>query len=340
MQRYLACLLLFAVCSFSSLFPGNFPVIVPANASDTPTTLDDLVRQLAERVAAIPNLRGPLRVQYFEDGALAFETGNEWKETFGKALEKAHVGVTDDSAANLLRVGVAETPTDVVLSAGVHLGEREEVRFVTLPRTAFHAASAPVVPVRIEKQLVLRSVDRVLDASVYGSAGDGGYLVLGYRGTDLSVMKTDAAGTIQQIASLSTAGVKASRDYRGEVAADSGEAKITLPEKGCQVGWATAGDTKCRPAKATWRMPVVLVAPCGGVRWKVEADGADWSQSDLLQVVPEGELSKGSSALLSDFAGPILNISGSESRSAALVVTRNLRTGSYEVYKVTLACGN
>jgi len=70
------------------------------------------------------------------------------------------------------------------------------------------------------------------------------------------------------------------------------------------------------------------------------ADGADWSAPDLLQVAPDGPGRKGSAALLSDFPGPILSIAAAEVPSAALVVARNLQTGSYEVYKVTLACGN
>jgi len=303
-------------------------------------TLGDALQQLADRVAAIPNLRGPVRVQFFQEGAFAAETGKDWQEAFRKGLEKSRLSVTEDAGATLLRVGLAETPTELVLSAGVRVNDIEEMRFVTLPRTTFHAANLPVVPVRIEKQLVFQSADRILDAAVYVEGKESGLLLLAYRGTDLSVIKTDGSGASRQFASLAAAGVRTARDLRGEVSAAGNEATVTLPGRSCRVGWATAEDVNCGGAKPAWRTAVVLTPTCDSGGWKLSADGADWSAADLLQVAPDGAGRKGSAALLSDFPGPILSIAAAEIPAAALVVTRNLRTGNYEVYKVTLACGN
>jgi hypothetical protein len=303
-------------------------------------TLEGALEQLAERVAEIPNLHGPLRVQFFEDQAFAAETGKDWQEAFRNHLEKAHISVTEDAGANLLRVGLAETPTELVLSAGVTVNATEEVRFVTGPRTAFHAANLPVVPVRIEKQLVFQSADRILDAAAFTDGKGSGLLLLAYRGTDLSVIKTDATGASTQFASLAAAGVHTARDLRGEVSAAGSETSVTLPGRICHVGWAAAVDVKCAGAKVAWRTGMVLTPGCESGEWRLTADGADWSAPDLLQVAPDGPGRKGSAALLSDFPGPILSIAAAEVPSAALVVARNLQTGSYEVYKVTLACGN
>jgi hypothetical protein len=314
-------------------------VCAQAQTAGQVVTLDEAVQQLADRVAAIPNVRGPLRVQYFEDTGFAGETGKDWQEIFRQELEKSRLSVTEEAGANLLRVGLAETPTEIVLSAGVRMNEKEEVRFVALPRTALHSASLPVVPVRIEKQLVFQSADRLLDAAPLVDGNESGLLVLGYRGTDLSVIKMDSSGANQQVVSLAVAGVRASRDLRGELASHSSDVTVVLQEKTCQVSWSTAGETKCHTGKPVWRAAVVLTPSCDKEGWKLMAGGADWSAPDLLQVVPNGALSKGSAALLSDFPGPILNIAPDQA-SAALVVTRNLRTGNYEVYKITLVCGN
>jgi hypothetical protein len=59
-----------------------------------------------------------------------------------------------------------------------------------------------------------------------------------------------------------------------------------------------------------------------------------------LQVVPDGALRESSAAVLSEFPGPIVGINGEQNPSSALVVAQNLRTGNYEIYKITLACGN
>lgn len=302
-------------------------------------TLDQAAQQLAERVAAIPSVRGPLRLQYFEDPAFAGETGKDWQEIFRKELQKSTLGLTEDPGANLLRVGLAETPTEIVLSAGVRMNEKEEVRFVTLPRTSLLSASLPVVPVRIEKQLVFQSPERLLDAVPIVDGNESGWLVLGYRETELSVIKMESSGTNQQAVSLAAAGVRASRDLRGELVPHSSDVTVVLQGKTCQVSWSTAGQTKCHTGTSVWRAAVVLTPSCDNQGWKLMAHGADWSVPDLLQVVPNAALGKGSAALLSDFPGPILNIAPDQD-SAALVVTRNLRTGNYEVYKITLLCGN
>jgi hypothetical protein len=60
----------------------------------------------------------------------------------------------------------------------------------------------------------------------------------------------------------------------------------------------------------------------------------------VLQVVPDGALRESSAAVLSEFPGPILGTNGEQSASSALVIAQNLRTGNYEIYKITLACGN
>jgi hypothetical protein len=61
---------------------------------------------------------------------------------------------------------------------------------------------------------------------------------------------------------------------------------------------------------------------------------------EVLQVVPDGALRESSAAVLSEFPGPIFGTNGEQNPSSALVVTQNLRTGNYEIYKITLACGN
>jgi hypothetical protein len=60
----------------------------------------------------------------------------------------------------------------------------------------------------------------------------------------------------------------------------------------------------------------------------------------MLQVVPEGALQETSAVVASELPGPILSTNGEQNPASALVVARNLRTGNYEVYKITLACGD
>jgi len=312
------------------------------NSGGSPTTLDEAVQQLADRVAGIPNLRGPLRVQYFQEAPFAAETGKDWEESFRKGLEKSRLAVTDDAGANLLRVGLAETPTEVVLSAGIRLNEKEEVRFVTVTRTAFALPNAAVSPVRVEQQLVYQSTERILDAVFATDDAGAGLVILADRAAGLAVARVDGAGEVKQTVSLAGAGARASRDNDGELAVHANDVEAVIGGKACHFTWAAGQDVACHSVKVVRRGATVVKPRCGDGSWKLAGEGSDWFSPDLLQVVPDGSARKGSTALLSDFPGPIVSVSagGEPNADSALVVTRNLRTGNYEVYKVTLACGN
>jgi hypothetical protein len=228
----------------------------------------------------------------------------------------------------------------LVLSAGTQASDKEEVRFVTFPRTAFRAASLPVAPIRVERQLVYQSAERILDASSLWSAAEGGMALLAYRNNSLSVLRIDSTGKLAQAIPLVAAALPNSRDPRGELIVRGNDGVVFLPTKTCEFYWNASPDPKCHASKAIWREPTVLTPSCDAGGWKLLADGSDWSTPDVLQVVPDGDLRHGSAALLSDFPGPILSTNGEQNPAGALVVVKNLRTGNYEVYKITLACGN
>jgi len=325
------------------LLTSLFLVFSPLQAHSLPpenTSLEDAVRQLAGRVAAIPNLHGPLRLQFFQDANFAADTGKEWQESFRQELELHRLTLSDEPGAIPLRVGLAETPTQLVLSASARVADKDEVRLITLPRITFRAPNLPVAPIRIERQLVYQSSERILDASSLWNDAEAGMALLAYRNDEPSAVRLDDSGEVKQTISLAAAGVPPSRDPRGELTVRANDAVVLLPGKSCEFNWTAATDVKCHSTKPDWRGTTVLTPSCDAGGWKLLADGSDWTSPDSLRVEPDGSLREGSAALRSDFPGPILGINGEQNPASALVVTRNLRTGNYEVYKITLACGD
>ena len=330
------------VCSCSLLvwlLLAFFPCAAQSTSQES-VSLDDALHELVDRISAIPNFHGPCRLQFLQDSNLAAETAKDWQQSLRKELESRRVSVTEDPAAPVLRIGVAETPTQVVLSASARVAEKDEVRLVTVSRTSFRTASLPVAPVRLEKQLVYQGPERLLDASSLWSGASPGLALLVDREGELEVLRVDSAGAIQQSVSLNATGALLSRDPRAELSVQAEAISVLLPGKSCQFTWAAPAEAKCHVVKPYWRGPTVLTPSCDPGGWKLQADGSDWTAPDLLQALPENSMQKGSAAILSDFPGPILSINGEQSPSSALVVMRNLRTGNYEVYKLTLACGN
>jgi hypothetical protein len=301
-------------------------------------SLDDAVRQLADRIAAIPNLHGPLRLEFHADADLA--AGTTWQDTLRQELEKRRLPITDDSSAPLLRIGAAETPTQVVLTASARIAERDDVRIVTIARAALSAPVLAVAPVRIARQLVYESSDRILDASALGNAAEGGLAILLDRNEELFAIRLDSSGAVQHTVPLAAANFHATRDPRGEITDKGATAELFLPGKTCEFNWAAGEEPRCRAKKAEARTATVLTSPCDASNWKLEAKGDDWSSPDLLQIAPDSAARSGSAAVFNAFPGPILSINGELDPGSALIVARNLRTGNYEVYKITLLCGN
>jgi len=322
---------------FLILFLLCFAVPLHASPADS-NSLADAVRQLADRIAAIPNLHAPFRLEFHADANLAADS--TWQDTLRQELEKHRVTITDEPSAPPLKIGAVETPTQVVLTASARVGDRDDVRIITFARAALSVPALAVAPIRIARQLIYESSDRILDASAFGSAAEAGLAVLLDRNAELFALRLDASGSVKQTVSLAAANLRATRDPRGELIDKGATAEVLLLGKICEFTWAAGEEPKCRPKKVEARTAVVLTSPCDTSNWKLEAKGEDWSSPDLLQIAPDSAARAGSAALFNEFPGPILSINGELDPGSALIVARNLRTGNYEVYKITLLCGN
>jgi hypothetical protein len=330
-------------CScFLTLFLGIFLlaaislVAKPVSPADV-VPLDDAIGQLAERIASIPNLQGPVRLEIHEDSSFDAAEGRGWSITLRRELDRRKLSITEESAAPLLRVGATQTPVQIVLAADLLFAGAHEFRVLAFDRVAVQTETPSPSPLRIGKQLLFENPERILDAS---SATMDELIALTYRDSELVVLRIGPAGKVTRILSLSAVAPRTSRDPRAELIAKEGDGQLQLPGKVCEFTWATPAEVKCRTAKISWRALPTLTSPCDSTTWKLETDGNDWTTGDLLQALPEGPSRQGSVALLSDFPGPILNINSTQNPHGALVVVRNLRTGNYEVYNITLACGN
>jgi hypothetical protein len=266
--------------------------------------------------------------------------GKAWQESFKKELEARHLSLTEDPAAPPLRIAVTATPTRWILAANARTADHDELRLVSVPRASIGTAAVPAAPLRIERQLVFESPERVLDASSLWNGSEAGVALLAYRNGELTALELDAAGAVKQSVPIVVADPRPSRDPRGELSAQGTNVDVLLPGKICSFGWASAGEVKCRSAKPVWRGTTVLAAPCDPTGWKLVSDGRDWTAPEVLQLVPVGSTREGSAAILSELPGPLLNVNGEQNPASALVVTRNLHSGNYEVYRITLACGN
>jgi len=318
---------------------------MPALA-DGDAILRETARKLAERVGAIPGLRGALRLEWHPDAKWPEGESNHWQETLRSEFEKRSLNLTEDAGAPTLDVFAAETPTEVVLTAKTRVADRDEVRIVAADRALLPPGSLPVAPVRLERQMIYATPDRILDASSFSNGAEGGLVLLLYTNFEIVALRVDTKGSVKQSVSLNSANLKTSRDPRAEMTPRGNIVSVELSGKACEFSWESPADVKCHaeksaaPDRSVWRGATLLTSPCDGSNWKLLSSGSEPNTREVLQVVPDGPLRESSAAVLSEFPGPILSTNGEQNPSSALVVARNLRTGNYEIYKITLACGN
>jgi hypothetical protein len=324
-----------AVCGFSK------PVL-----TDGDVVLRETAQRLAERVAGIPGLHGPLRFEWHPATDWSEDESNHWREMLRDEIEKRSLNLTEDAGAPAIEVFAVETPTQVVLTAKSRVMDRDEIRVVAVARALLPPGSPPVAPVRLERQMIYESADQILDASSAGNGAEGGLAILLYRDFGLVALRVDSNGAVKQSVSLNAANLKPSRYPRAELMMTAGAISVELPGKACEFSWESPADVKChveKPAatdQPVWRSATHLTSPCDGSNWKLLNSGGEPNAREVLQVVPETTSRESRAAVLSEFPGPILDTNGEQNPGSALVITQNLRTGNYEIYKITLACGN
>ena len=313
--------------------------------ADGDAALKDTTRKLADRVAAIPGLHGPLRLEWHPDETWSEGEGTRWEEALRDAFDRRALPLVSEGAAPALTVFAAETPTEVVLTAKTRVVDRDEIRIVAVLRTSLPPAELPVAPVRLERQLIYESPDRILDATSLSNNADDGFAVLLYRNFEVAALRLDATGAAKQSVVLN-ANLKPTRDPRGEIAIHGNAVSAQLWGKACDFSWDSAGEAKCRTEMATssaqpaWPADAVIVSPCDDTNWTIGEPAGEPTARAVLRLVPDGATQGSSSTLTSEFPGPVLNVSSEQNQTNALVVARNLRTGNYEVYKITLVCGD
>jgi len=313
--------------------------------ADSDAPLKETARKLAERVAGIPGLRGPLRLEWHPDEHWAEGEDVRWRETLRDEFARHMLPMSDEAGAGALSVYAQQTPAQLVLTAKTRVGDREEVRIVAIPRAGLPPVETTVRPVRLQRQLVYQSLDRILDAASLSNNADGELGVLLYKNFEVVVLRLDAKGEVAQTVSLNVTGLKPARNPHGELAPLGGQVSVQLWGKSCDFSWDAPAEVKCRAEKAfsleksAWRMGTVLTSPCDESHWTISGGGNDPTAREVLRLMPDGASEESSATVMSEFPGPVWNVNAGQSGGSALVVARNLQTGNYEVYKIMVVCG-
>jgi hypothetical protein len=323
--------LLLAVLVFSS------PGLTRADA------LEDAARVLARRVAAVPQRERHFFLSWQNHSSLAGENFEALKDSFAAELGGEILVEKQEPGVPLLQVSVEESPAFYLLIASVPAADAQVIRMARIARAVLTSSGSSGARFRLSKELIWQQQDPILDAVEMGDdpAKPGPLLIL--NRDSLSLYRHENDRWELQDSRRVPVSEKARRAPRGEIRLSAGAERqdsLVLQGQTCDITIAEKIELNCRAASHIWRDGILLASPCDRGVWWLKAESGDWSVPDRLSL-RNSSLPKSASAVAElDLPGPATSISnGQRTRSDAAVVF-NLSTGNYEVYRITLACGN
>jgi hypothetical protein len=322
----------------------------PSFSTEDP--LQDAIATLANEVAAIRDLRGPFHLDWQNDSSLATVQSAALQSQFSARLGAIRGLITNDVTAPSLRVTLRETAAQLVIVARVPAADGEQVRLVQVSRAAFAAQDAAAPTPYLQKQLLWKQRDAILDA-VERATGRGTVLLVLGRETLWAYGSLSEQPALQAVAHIPGA-VHPSRSLAGRIRFakdDDANFVLELPGKTCfgslaekiALDCAPADPRNTRGAKGRFILvgddPAKLLAPCDHHEWMLSADDGDWSKPDHL-FLRDSQNAASDRTTVFETPGPVLALASGPEAASSIAVVLNLSTGEYEIHRFALACRN
>jgi hypothetical protein len=314
-------------------------------------SLQEAIVALANEVLAIRELHGPFHIDWRNDSSLSTAQSAALQSEFSARLATVRGLVSDDAGAPPLRVTLRETATQLVAVARVSTPEGEQVRLVQATRDALAPQDSPQTTPSLQKELLWRQREPILDATERPAGASSALLVLGRETLSVYARAQDQF-ELQGVAHIPGT-VHPSRALAGRLRFPNDDSHFTLelPGKTCAGTLAekmtlecvtselrAPGNGKEGDAAAPGDSPKP-VALCDNSAWILSSGDADWSKSDRLSLHDSRSAAFRGATVL-ETPGPVLSLTSGRDAASSIGVVLNLATGEYEVYRFALACHN
>jgi hypothetical protein len=319
-------------------------------------TPEGIVRTLAQRVAETLELPEKIAVEWSNVSSLPEAQSLLFRQVFLQELGARRSIVPANAGIPLLRISLRETPTDFLLVAqGTGLAG-EQVRMTSLSKVLFLPTMARGAGFRLLKELLWQQPQPILDAREFSEAAGSPASIFLLK-TDALAIYREADERLRTVQELGLSNYRyTSRDLRGDLQKNKdGELEARLPNLTCLLhGPPTSSDRwtmTCSTNGGAGRLTdssasggdaepdaVALTSGCDGTTWKLLSGETGWTRPDRLLLVGAG-MKRDEAVASLEFGGPVLRVASAEDAKVALAVVFDLSSGNYEVYRVTIACG-
>jgi hypothetical protein len=209
-------------------------------------------------------------------------------------------------------------------------------------RTGIPSESISSASPRLEKELIWQQSERILDGIfVRGEAGGSDRLLILQKDILMIQEKQNGAWKTVQSKPLGEAAATR-RSPRGELSFSleyPERLKIVFAGKSCQATLSDASPLSCQPSAEPARTGMLLASTCDSRVWWLRGDGGDLTTADRLELVNSSTPQAQTPVAELPMPGPVVSISSGEALRGDTAVVFNLATGTYEIYRITLACG-
>ena len=245
---------------------------------------------------------------------------SEVRRAFEGNLRSRGVRIVDAAPASL-RLTVAESLKEIVLTAELFRDGSRDVFLASARREASRQTGAAFT---LERRLLWEQEPVILDA-----AGVGDLIYV------LEPARLAAYRNRQPAGSVALGPLAPSRDPRGRLtmSADAFVARLTAGS--CRIS-STLDRSVCSPADplppAGAIESAAIETPCG--RYALVTRPTEPSEPDAIQAYDAAGKIAGDPL---EFAGPVTALWATD--PAVTAVAKNLRTGNYAAYRITISCG-
>jgi hypothetical protein len=304
---------------------------------------DAAARVLARKVGAVPQRGHRFFLTWQNHSSLAEDHSQQLRESFTEEFGVENFAEKQESGVSVLRVSIEETPAFYILIANVPAAGGEITRMARFARATLTSSGVSGSRFRLSKELIWQQQEPILDAVEIGEDSSNRGLLLVLNRDNLSLYHRENDGWELQDSKRIPISEKASRAPRGEIrlSAETGKPdSIVLPGQSCEVTIAEKIQLNCHAASQTWSQGMFLGSPCDRGECMLRGDSGDWSAPERVLLYNPSSAKSAPAVAELGLPGPALSLSQGRHLQSGTATVFNLTSGNYEVYRITLACGN
>jgi hypothetical protein len=311
----------------------------------TAATLEDSAREFAQKIAASLPARESVFFEIRNISSMRFEDAYRIEQTLAAELQSRGFRILSNVATLNVAVTLSENVKDFVWTAEILQGGTSHAVLQVVSRSAAAPRSQDAFPLKLASERFWVGSERPVDAAKM-AAPNGDQLVVVLLAETL-VIQNGSKSIENRIHIPAKLDAYDQREPWGTLSQNGNSVEIVQARRVCTATLETYALAECRdsdanlgsggdgPAQTGGQNELVLTKCTKETTFLVTGTGDD-TQTDSLQVL--GTMKSSIKSNQVNFSGPVVALRGNSSGTPARAIVRNLQTGNYEGYLLSISC--